>query len=776
MADKNIKVKIDIDANTEPSIAQLKALKKELKNTAAGSDEFKKLYNQIDDLEDKIKSSKNTSKDFFDSLEGAGGPLGTLGKGLNSLKVSTQSFGAALKATGIGLIVAAIAGLVGAFAETDGAMKKLEPLFVALQKILGGILEAMMPLIDAFIDLAVKTLPYITTGVKVFYSSLVALFTLVKEAGSGVGKILKGIFTLDTDSIKEGYKQLTGTWDKTVKAFDASEKRFDEGYAKKTRREKESGDKALQERLKKLDANDKLDQAELEKLKEQALALAQSEQDKLDIEEAFAKKTYELRNKELDARLKLYKKDSSEYKTVLADKIKLDADYLKSTSDFSDRQKKITEDDIKSKKDEALALAQTEQEKINIEQNYAKQLYDLRKADLEKSLKDLQPIEGDSAEQAKLKIEAAKLVNKALSELDEKRLAELGAFGVRQQKITEDTLKAERDFAFKVAQIRAAAVNDDVAKAKLSREEKYNKDVADLEADKEFIKQSEDTKAEIRKNLRLGYINDLATIERDAKVKSMQDELDLLTAQQRTLTEGTQAYLTNSLAIENDAYQIKLANAKDNATKIQAINVEHEQNMTDIRLKAFIAEKNIQLERLSVISGIGNSLALLAGKNKALAIAAVAIEKAAAIGQIIVSTQIANAKAVAASPLTFGMPWVAVNTIAGALGVAAAIASGIQAVQQINAVQVPGGASAGGASAGGGTAMATPTPPTVQSASAPQIQTQGGNNPTSQIAETLAASSGKPIRAYVVSGDVTSQQALDRKTNIAATFSYGVGG
>ena len=58
MADKKIKVGIEIDVDAEPSIAQLKALKKELKNVAAGSDEFKRIYNEIDDLEDKINSGQ----------------------------------------------------------------------------------------------------------------------------------------------------------------------------------------------------------------------------------------------------------------------------------------------------------------------------------------------------------------------------------------------------------------------------------------------------------------------------------------------------------------------------------------------------------------------------------------------------------------------------------------------------------------------------------------------------------------------------------------------
>jgi hypothetical protein len=42
-------------------------------------------------------------------------------------------------------------------------------------------------------------------------------------------------------------------------------------------------------------------------------------------------------------------------------------------------------------------------------------------------------------------------------------------------------------------------------------------------------------------------------------------------------------------------------------------------------------------------------------------------------------------------------------------------------------------------------------------------------NPTQQIGETLTQSQ-RPIRAYVVSQDISSQQALDRRTNVAATF------
>jgi len=98
-------------------------------------EDFTKIFNQIDDLEDKIKSAKQTSSDWVDSLESAGGPLGDVGSAINKVKVSTQSFGSALKATGIGLIVGLLGGLAAAFSENESATKKLKPLLDGMSKI-----------------------------------------------------------------------------------------------------------------------------------------------------------------------------------------------------------------------------------------------------------------------------------------------------------------------------------------------------------------------------------------------------------------------------------------------------------------------------------------------------------------------------------------------------------------------------------------------------------------------------------------------------------------
>jgi hypothetical protein len=264
------------------------------------------------------------------------------------------------------------------------------------------------------------------------------------------------------------------------------------------------------------------------------------------------------------------------------------------------------------------------------------------------------------------------------------------------KKRKEEDLKAEEEFNRKVADIKNAAIQEEVDRAIAERQQKLANDLADLEVDKEFIKKSETEKAEIRKNLTTASENEINKIKFDAKMNAAQDELAILEAQQRTLIAGTDAYYQNSLAIENTAYQMKIDAAKGNAKKIEAINIEHTQNLKNIDLAAFEAKKQIEIQRYQVVAGIGASLQQLAGKNKALAIGGIVIEKAAAIGQIFANNAIANAKATAASPLTFGQPWVTINTVAAVLSSAATVAAAAKAISEIN------GQSSGSSSGSGG--------------------------------------------------------------------------
>lgn len=236
MANETVGVDINIKTNVEGSIGQLKALKKQLRDTAAGSDEFKKLTGQIDDLEDKLKGSKQAAGDWVDQLASAPGPLGQVGGAINKLKVSTQTFGGALKATGIGLFVAALGGLIAAFAQSERATKKLQPLLIGFQKIFNGVFAAIEPVFDAFIDLATQALPYVTQGFGIAYSAITSFIQGIGTLGQAVGKLLKGDFVGAWDSAKEA---VTGFG----KRYDDANKRFISGTKEVTKIEQEELDK-----------------------------------------------------------------------------------------------------------------------------------------------------------------------------------------------------------------------------------------------------------------------------------------------------------------------------------------------------------------------------------------------------------------------------------------------------------------------------------------------------------------------------------------------------
>lgn len=326
-------VEIDVKINAEGSIAQLKELKKQMKDLPVGSSEWTTIAKKAREIQDNLEDAKVTTIDFADQLKAAPGPLGALGKGIDSVKIATQSFGTALKATGIGLVVAAIGGLVAAFSQSESAMKKLEPIMNAFQKILGGILKALEPLIDAFLDLAMKALPYVTKGIGIFYSGLVGLFTFIKQAGGGIIDILKGIFNMDLDAIKAGTNAIKNSFSDAVKAGEEAYARFEEGTKEQTKIEKENEEERLKNAA---DARKKREEAEREARERRIANLDAEIQNEIDKEKTSAEKLRKL----LDDRLKEdLKQTGLSEAQKLAIKRKYDKMYEDALKEDDDRRK-----------------------------------------------------------------------------------------------------------------------------------------------------------------------------------------------------------------------------------------------------------------------------------------------------------------------------------------------------------------------------------------------------------------------------------------------------
>lgn len=225
--------------------------------------------------------------------------------------------------------------------------------------------------------------------------------------------------------------------------------------------------------------------------------------------------------------------------------------------------------------------------------------------------------------------------------------------------------------------------------------------------------------------------------------------------------------------IQSAADRINLA--EDNAIKELDLlyqdlenRIGYEEDLTritefyaDQRIK--VGDKEAEARQRSIreigraVSSVGKLLQDVAGENKDMAVAGVIIEKAGAIAQIISNTAIANAKAVAAFPVTGGQPFVGINTASAGISIGSTIAQASKAIQEIKNPQ--------SASSGGGATAALPSAP-IQ---APAFNVVGATQ-ESQLAQTISQSEQQPIKAFVVASDVSTAQELERSTISGASI------
>jgi len=252
MAEKKVTVNLDINSNIEPTIANLKLLKRQLRETAAGSDDFKRISQQIRDMDDAIKDAAATSDDFAGYLENASGPLGMFGKAIRNAEKTFSSFNAALKASVIGLIVSLIGGFVAALSKSEETMKKFEPIVIMFEQALNGVLGALQPLIDGFIELALNVMPYVTQAFKVVYSSVTAVFQSLGKLGGAVVKLFKGDFAGAWEDAKASVTSFDDNYNAAVTRFEAGQKKMTktqkENLDKQNKDRDEAAEKAKQQR------------------------------------------------------------------------------------------------------------------------------------------------------------------------------------------------------------------------------------------------------------------------------------------------------------------------------------------------------------------------------------------------------------------------------------------------------------------------------------------------------------------------------------------------
>jgi hypothetical protein len=180
------------------------------------------------------------------------------------------------------------------------------------------------------------------------------------------------------------------------------------------------------------------------------------------------------------------------------------------------------------------------------------------------------------------------------------------------------------------------------------------------------------------------------------------------------------------------------------------------------------AKRAIQMATLDTAS---NGIALLSKlfeNNKAVQKAALLADSAIGIAKIIINTQAANAGAIAKYSLIPGglalaAKEITLNKINAGLGIAANVLATAKGLKGLGGGSTQSASVGGGSGGSGGSSTAASVTP-----SAPQFNVVGTSG-QNQIAQSLGNQA--PVKAFVVSNDVTTAQSLDR--NIVRTATLG---
>jgi len=233
------------------------------------------------------------------------------------------------------------------------------------------------------------------------------------------------------------------------------------------------------------------------------------------------------------------------------------------------------------------------------------------------------------------------------------------------------------------------------------------------------------------------FIKDLEerlALEKELKEKAAQEDKE----REQALLEQIQASLDAELAAEE---------AKVDAA-IEADNKKKELAEAELQRERELQNAKLELAG-ATLQGIGSLVNAFAGENEEQQRRAFNISKAISIAQATIDTY---KGATAAFASTAASPLGIANPAAPFIAAAAAVAAGLANVATIARQQYQGGSSGG---AGGGAGASNPP----AELSNPATFNVVGNTGTNQLAQTLGQ---QPLQAYVVAGDVTSAQSLER--------------
>ncbi len=266
-------------------------------------------------------------------------------------------------------------------------------------------------------------------------------------------------------------------------------------------------------------------------------------------------------------------------------------------------------------------------------------------------------------------------------------------------KAQAEFLKLQQQLKLELSKAGYENLKDGIEKEKALENQRWNEEKVKLEA--KLITKKNLSAAEIAYNddvnllkeeklqAHLTKLADLEEADNQRKIaeQALKDageaELKLLKAETdeeefQAKLELAQARYDQEMALADDDRLKKLKAEQKFEKEVAKIDQDKKKRELDL----FIANKNITLAKLDLASNALGVMRTLAGEESALGKALFIAQQAAAVGIILVNTAIANSEAVAASPLTFGQPWVTINTIAGGVGIASVLAQTVTGLEE----------------------------------------------------------------------------------------------
>lgn len=673
---------------TEMTQTQLKKrsaeLRKELGDMTGSIDpaRFAKLNDELIATEHQFKKNKDAigqTRGFMgqlgNSLTSIPGPVGAVIQSIHGMGKALWALVANPVGATIAAIVVSLMLLYKAFTSTDDGAKNVE----AVLKSIGNVMDILIDRAMSYYKMLWSLVTFDWEGVK----------ANAKDAFGGIGDAvvnatkagLNYVDVMDDIEDREAASVITAAKLKLkIDELTVASKNVNLSTKERVKLAQEAMDKTLE--LNDLEKGFMVEKnkAELDNLATKINSNKLSEQSKRELLASWLELDHTQLNAEQQnnsAFKKFYNENTEEFKAMqkakaaeieieinlIGERKRLQKSLFGFEKDLRDEGKKATEDELK-KRIESLEAANSSEMGI------------IKKRFLEGKTTEDQYNAELLIQEMKFLSDKANVYKAGSKEYEEAQMQLLEKQVQAEKTVKDLILQANKE----LANARIENLADGIAKEKAKEEQRWQEELAGLRKqlnDKKDLKEQDIALNDaINKTIQEKEKAHQKTINNLNSAGLLEKQMDTALYDQAKAQTDQESWAAEE-EVARAAYAQELKDAKGNATKIAQAEKSLSDKLIQIKTDELDRRQSIGDAMFGAADSLFGALSDLAGKETALGKALFLFQQAAAIGQVIFNTAIANAKAVAASPLTAGQPWVTINTVTEVASIATILAQTI---------------------------------------------------------------------------------------------------